>query len=144
MPATSIAVVEATIEDLYRRIAITPRQSRHLQKRVEREHSHVPEQEPRSSPKSGGENLVAKQQKILDAYYHDATSLQLLQSELERLVSASQKRVKFQSVPDDLTRDLERILIPNPRQQLLSSDARCIWICSARSSLSALTAGRYN
>lgn len=85
MPATSIAVVETALGDLYRKITITPQQSQRMQRQLRREHALSSVEQPQSQPKYGAEEIAVRREKILDAYYQDAISLQILQSELERL-----------------------------------------------------------
>ena len=83
MPATSIAVVETALGDLYRKITITPQQSQRMQEHLRRGYSDVPVlQSPRLLEH---DELAAKREKILDAYYQDAITLQVLQAELKRL-----------------------------------------------------------
>ena len=94
MPATSIAAVNAAIENLYRRLTITPQQSQHMQEQLRCECQGATVREPRTPPLLDYDELAAKRQKILDAYYQDAITLQTLQAELERfsaIVSAQDK-----------------------------------------------------
>ncbi len=106
MPATSIAGVETALGHLYRKITITPQQSKHMQKRLRREHAHLAENE--SQPlKFDTEQLAAKQQKILDAYYQDVISLRILQVELERI--ANQAHIEIDSLPNHLSKSVERL-----------------------------------
>lgn len=107
MPATSITVVETAVEDLYRRITITPQQSQQMQEQLRCEHVNLAEDESQSPPRFDAEQLAAKQQKSLDAYYQDVISLRILQVELERI--ADQTRIELDSLPNHLSEGLERL-----------------------------------
>lgn len=85
MTATRIDVVDTALEDLYRRITYTPQQSLLMQDRIMGEHLQASALEP---PKFSSDELIAKREKILEAYYKDSITLQVLQSELDRFSAA--------------------------------------------------------
>lgn len=82
MKAVLIKTVERLVEDLYRQVSLTREQYCRL-KRVENPSAVAPESQSTSSL----ENIMERRRKILDAYYREAITLEVLQQELERLHS---------------------------------------------------------
>ena len=82
MKAVLIETVERLVEDLYRQVSLTREQYRQL-KRVENPNSVAPEKQSTSSL----EDVMEQRRKILDAYYREVITFEVLQQELERLHS---------------------------------------------------------